>query len=47
MRMNGRAFYFYGFKEKRGAPTPQNVEQNILEYTDRKNKEIFFTTNFL
>jgi len=29
------------------APTPQNVEQNILEYIDRKNKDNFFTTNLL
>ncbi len=24
------------------APTPQNVEQNILEYIDRKKSTVFF-----
>ena len=29
------------------APTPQNIERNILEYIDRKNKDNSFTTNLL
>jgi hypothetical protein len=29
------------------APPPINVERDIYEYVDRKNKDTFFTTNLL
>jgi hypothetical protein len=29
------------------APPPKNVERDIYEYVDRKNKDTFFTTNLL
>jgi hypothetical protein len=29
------------------APPPKNVEQDIYECVDRKNKDNFFTTNLL
>ncbi len=29
------------------APPPKNMEQDIYEYVDRKNKDTFFTTNLL
>ncbi len=32
------------FKE---APPPKNIERDIYEYVDRKNKDTFFTTNLL
>ncbi len=28
-------------------PPPKNVEQDIYEYVDHKNKDTFFTTNLL
>ncbi len=28
-------------------PPPKNVERDIYEYVDRKNKDTFFTTNLL
>ncbi len=28
-----------------GTPPPKNVERDIYEYVDRKNKDTFFTTN--
>ncbi len=29
------------------SPPPKNVEQDIYEYVDRKNKDPFFTINLL
>ncbi len=29
------------------SPPPKNVEQDIYEYVDCKNKDTFFTTNLL
>ena len=30
-----------------GSPPPKNIERDINEYVDRKNKDTFFTTNLL
>jgi hypothetical protein len=37
----------FDFGDQKIAPPPKNVEQDIYEYVDRKNKDNFFTTNLL
>ncbi len=50
-RQWGRDCYVFGWAMFWGSevrtPPPKNVERDIYEYVDRKNKDTFFTTNLL